>query len=97
MKLETYEVNSNIPPCICKKGPEREFRNSGTRGRPLTQRHLPDTLQEFNDSSCDAKVQNILVGSAGGNFYFTQRLFASLIYFVTQISQIFASPRSLFF
>ncbi len=54
-------IKSNIPPCLCKKGPEREFRNSRTRGRPLTQRHLPGTLQEADDSSCAAKVQNILM------------------------------------
>lgn len=53
-------IKSNIPPCLCKKGPEREFRDSGTRGRPLTLRHLPGTLQEFDNNSCAAKVRIIL-------------------------------------
>ena len=53
-------IKSNIPPRFCKKEPEREFRNSGTRGRPLTQRDLPTTLQEADDSSCAAKVRIIL-------------------------------------
>ena len=49
-----------IPPRYSEKGRKRGFRNSGTRGRPLTQRHLPTTLQEADDSSCAAKVRIIL-------------------------------------
>jgi len=76
-------IKSNIPPRFCKKEPEREFRNSGTRGRPLTQRDLPTTLQEADDSSCVAKVQNILVGCARDffislrSFFISHRKFAS--------------------
>ena len=51
-------IKSNIPSCLCKKGPERGFRNSGTRGRPLIQRHLPTTLQKVDDTFCAAKIQN---------------------------------------
>jgi hypothetical protein len=55
-----------IPPRFCeKKAEKREFHEvflRETRGRPLTQRHSPTTLQEADDSSCDAKVQFFWVG-----------------------------------
>ena len=44
-------------------GTEREFRRNlfpETRGRPLTQRHLPTTLRKADDTFRAAKVQIIL-------------------------------------
>lgn len=53
-------------PASARRNRKREFREvslRGTKGRPLTQRHLPTTLQEMDDSSCAAKVRIILVKS----------------------------------
>lgn len=67
-------------PASARRNRKREFREvllRGTKGRPLTQRLLPGTLQEFDNNSCPAKIQILLVGSAGEIFISLRSFFVS--------------------